>query len=71
MSDLTHFDDKGEAHMVDVSDKQITHRVAVAKGTITMAASTLELITEGRAKKVMFLVLRVWPALWRRRKHMI
>lgn len=51
MSDLTHFDDKGEAHMVDVSDKQITHRVAVAKGTITMAASTLDLIIEGRAKK--------------------
>lgn len=54
MSDLTHFDDKGEAHMVDVSDKQITHRVAVAKGTITMAASTLELITEAVLKKVMF-----------------
>ena len=51
MSDLTHFDDKGAAHMVDVSDKQITHRVAVAKGRITMAPSTLELITEGRAKK--------------------
>lgn len=51
MSDLTHFDDKGAAHMVDVSDKQITHRVAVAKGRITMAPSTLELITQGRAKK--------------------
>lgn len=51
MSDLTHFDDKGAAHMVDVSDKQITHRVAIAKGRITMAPSTLELITEGRAKK--------------------
>ena len=51
MSDLTHFDDKGAAHMVDVSDKKITHRVAVAKGTITMEPSTLALITEGRAKK--------------------
>lgn len=51
MSDLTHFDDKGAAHMVDVSDKQITHRVAVAMGKITMEPSTLELITEGRAKK--------------------
>ena len=51
MSDLTHFDDKGAAHMVDVSEKQITSRVAVAKGKITMAPSTLALITEGRAKK--------------------
>ena len=51
MSDLTHFDDKGAAHMVDVSDKKITHRVAVAKGIITMEPSTLALITEGRAKK--------------------
>ena len=51
MSDLTHFDDKGAAHMVDVSEKQITSRVAVAKGTITMEPTTLALITEGRAKK--------------------
>jgi len=51
MSDLTHFDDKGAAHMVDVSDKQVTHRVAVAKGTISMDPATLTLITEGRAKK--------------------
>ena len=51
MSDLTHFDDKGAAHMVDVSEKQITSRVAVAKGAITMQPSTLALITEGRAKK--------------------
>jgi cyclic pyranopterin phosphate synthase len=51
MSDLTHFDDKGAAHMVDVSEKQITSRVAVAKGKITMEPSTLALITEGRAKK--------------------
>lgn len=51
MSDLTHFDDKGAAHMVDVSAKDITHRVAVARGRITMEPSTLALITEGRAKK--------------------
>lgn len=51
MSDLTHFDEKGAAHMVDVSEKQITHRVAVAKGIITMEPATLALITEGRAKK--------------------
>ncbi len=51
MSDLTHFDEKGAAHMVDVSDKQITHRVAVARGSISMGSATLTLITEGRAKK--------------------
>ena len=51
MSNLTHFDDKGAAHMVDVSDKKITHRVAVARGSISMDPTTLTLITEGRAKK--------------------
>ena len=51
MARLTHFDDSGAAHMVDVSDKDVTHRVAVAEGRITMAAETLVLITEGRAKK--------------------
>ena len=51
MSDLTHFDDKGAAHMVDVSAKDITHRVAIARGKITMEPTTLALITEGRAKK--------------------
>ncbi len=51
MSDLTHFDDKGAAHMVDVSAKDITHRVAVARGKITMQPETLALVTEGRAKK--------------------
>lgn len=51
MSDLTHFDDKGAAHMVDVSAKDITHRVAVARGSISMKPETLALIVEGRAKK--------------------
>lgn len=48
---LTHFDDAGHAHMVDVSDKPVTARVAVARGTVKMSAETLALITEGRAKK--------------------
>ncbi len=48
---LTHFDDKGHAHMVDVSDKPVTARVAVASGAVKMARETLDLITEGRAKK--------------------
>ena len=51
MSDLTHFDAKGDAHMVDVSDKDVTSRTATARGSVIMAADTLTLITEGRAKK--------------------
>ena len=51
MTGLTHFDAKGDAHMVDVSDKAVTSRVAVAEGYIKMAADTFAIITEGRAKK--------------------
>ncbi|MEC8517015.1 MAG: cyclic pyranopterin monophosphate synthase MoaC, partial [Pseudomonadota bacterium] len=47
MSDLTHFDADGKAHMVNVGDKPVTDRVAVAKGHITMAAETLAKIREG------------------------
>jgi cyclic pyranopterin phosphate synthase len=48
---LTHFDTKGDAHMVDVSDKDFTARVAVAEGHIIMAAETFEIISQGKAKK--------------------
>ena len=48
---LTHFDDQGHAHMVDVSDKPVTARIATAIGAVRMGAETLALITEGRAKK--------------------
>jgi cyclic pyranopterin phosphate synthase len=51
MSGLSHFDDKGQAHMVDVSGKPVTDRVAVAEGVVRMTSETLALITEGRAKK--------------------
>ncbi|NNK77520.1 MAG: cyclic pyranopterin monophosphate synthase MoaC [Litoreibacter sp.] len=51
MSELTHFDGKGDAHMVDVSEKEVTSRVAVAQGAVRMQPETLALITEGRAKK--------------------
>ncbi len=51
MSDLTHFDAEGHAHMVDVSGKPVTTRVAVAEGAVIMAPETLALVTEGRAKK--------------------
>lgn len=48
---FTHFDAKGDAHMVDVSDKADTDRVATAEGHIRMAQATFDLISEGRAKK--------------------
>ncbi|WP_019955208.1 cyclic pyranopterin monophosphate synthase MoaC [Yoonia vestfoldensis] len=51
MTGLTHFDAEGQAHMVDVSDKPTTNRIAVAEAHIVMTAATLALITEGRAKK--------------------
>jgi len=51
MSDLTHFNKSGEAHMVDVGAKEITSRTAIAAGSIHMKASTLALILEGGHKK--------------------
>ena len=51
MPKLTHFDESGAAHMVDVSDKDITSRIAVARGRITMQPETLAMITSGTAKK--------------------
>ena len=48
---LTHFDDQGHAHMVDVSAKPVTSRLAVAEGLVLMSLETLALVTEGRAKK--------------------
>ena len=51
MADLTHFDAGGAAHMVDVSDKAETARVAIARGWVEMAAGTLALVQEGTAAK--------------------
>jgi len=51
MADLTHFDAQGHAHMVDVSDKAVTARVAVATSAVQMQPDTLALVTEQRAKK--------------------
>lgn len=51
MAGLTHFDGKGDAHMVDVSDKAVTARIAVAEGHVRMAPATYQTIAEGRAKK--------------------
>ena len=51
MTRLTHLDATGAAHMVDVSDKAVTQRVAVAEGRIVMLPATLELALSGLAKK--------------------
>ncbi len=48
---LTHTNEKGEAHMVDVSAKAQTERTAVAKASVLMQPETLNLIVEGTAKK--------------------
>lgn len=48
---LTHFDATGQAHMVDVSGKAETSRMALAKGFVKMSAETLALVSEGRAGK--------------------
>ncbi|WP_424970423.1 cyclic pyranopterin monophosphate synthase MoaC [Dinoroseobacter sp. S76] len=51
MSELTHFDAEGAAHMVDVSGKEVTDRMAIARGAVRMAPETLAMITGGTAKK--------------------
>ncbi len=48
---LNHFDDRGQAHMVDVGDKTETRRTATASGRISMLAATFELIRSGSAMK--------------------
>lgn len=57
---LTHVDEKGNARMVDVSEKPVTTRHAVAKGRISLLPSTMEAIAEGRlAKGDVFAVARI------------
>lgn len=51
MSELTHFDEAGQAHMVNVGEKSETHRIAMASGRIIMQPSTFELVAGGTAKK--------------------
>ena len=71
MSDLTHFNSRGEAHMVDVGDKNQTHRTAICEGRITMEPATLEKILQGDNKKAMSSVLLELPASWPPKKHLI
>ncbi len=51
MSDLTHFDERGNARMVDVGDKDVTERVATARASIIMQPATLALIRDKKAAK--------------------
>jgi len=51
MTEFTHFNQSGEAHMVDVGAKDVTHRTAIAGGSIHMQAQTLAMIVEGGHKK--------------------
>lgn len=51
MGELTHFNEQGRAHMVNVGEKAVTNRVAVAAGEIHMAPETLEKIQSGTMKK--------------------
>ncbi len=50
-SGLSHFDEQGQAHMVDVSAKPVTDRIATARGQVIMSAQTLALVTMGTAAK--------------------
>jgi cyclic pyranopterin phosphate synthase len=51
MAKLSHVDDQGRARMVDVSNKEITSRIAIARGTVYMRPETLRLIQEGKVEK--------------------
>lgn len=51
MAKLTHFNQRGEAHMVDVGAKDHTHRIAICEGSISMQAATLAKILNGEHKK--------------------
>jgi cyclic pyranopterin phosphate synthase len=48
---LTHFDERGNAHMVDVGAKDVSERVAVARASVTMQPATLKLIRDRKAAK--------------------
>jgi cyclic pyranopterin phosphate synthase len=51
MNKLTHFDESGQAHMVNVGDKASTHRIAIATGKISMLPETFKMVGAGSHKK--------------------
>ena len=61
---LTHFDAAGHAHMVDVSDKDVTDRVAVAAAYVKMQPKPLISFQKAAPKREMLPGLRGWPGSW-------
>ena len=51
MAEFTHFDSKGKARMVDVSDKDVSERTAIAKGSVIASPETIKLIADGGVQK--------------------
>ena len=68
MSDLTHFDADGKAHMVNVGDKPVTDRVAVARGEITMQPRPWRRSPRAGSARAMSLVWRGLPGSWARNR---
>ena len=68
---LTHLNEKGEARMVDVSEKDITVRTARAQAVVTMKEETLNMIVDGKIAKGDVFPVRGSPASWRPRKPAI
>ena len=62
--EFTHFDDQGNALMVDVGDKAETKREAVARGSIFMSPECLEKVARGTMAREMCWGLPEWQALW-------
>jgi cyclic pyranopterin phosphate synthase len=72
MTRLTHLDDKGEARMVDVTDKAATQRTARAEGFVSMAPATLALVAKGEARKGDVLAAaRIAGIMAAKRTHML
>ena len=63
MDKFTHFDDDGKAVMVDITEKNVTERTAVATGEIVMNKETLEAVKKGNIKKGDFLVVAIIAAI--------
>ena len=64
MSELTHFDSEGNAIMVDVSEKPVTTRIAVAIGKIYVCQEILSAFSATRLPRAMCSAWRVWLASW-------
>jgi cyclic pyranopterin phosphate synthase len=69
MSDLTHFDEQGNARLVDVGDKDVTERVATARASVVMQPTTLKLIRDKKAARATYSRWRSSPASWRPRRR--